>query len=190
MQITLELLFSPRLGSLLEEDTPEGVTVRILPVQMQRSADFTPVATVVMNFASNVAAGLFVAWLLEKIPERARKKITVATRETVWEKDELTRVIEGELETESGHWIQSDWTYDDLEGKSVQYAIDHGGFVERGKGTFMVREHGETHQLEIIVCAPQAAPYGLLREARYYLTGDGARQIHRHPDQSVADFRL
>jgi hypothetical protein len=102
MQITLEVLFSPRLNAVLEEDKPDGVTFRILPVRMQRDFDFTPVATVVVGFASNVAAGLFVHWLLKKIPERARKKITVSKRETVWEQGELTRVIEEELKVEEG----------------------------------------------------------------------------------------
>ncbi|HKP03021.1 MAG TPA: hypothetical protein VJU77_06595 [Chthoniobacterales bacterium] len=100
MQITLEVLFSPRLKALLEEDKPNGVELTILPVRMQRDFDFTPVATVVVGFASNVAAGLFVHWLLKKIPEKARKKITIRNRETVWDEGELTRIIEEEIQIE------------------------------------------------------------------------------------------
>jgi hypothetical protein len=101
MQITLEVLFSPRLKAILEEDKPDGVEVRILPVHMQRDFDFAPVATVIISFAARVAAPLVARWLLKKVPEKARKKITIRKREAVWNEGELTRVIEEELKIES-----------------------------------------------------------------------------------------
>jgi hypothetical protein len=101
MEITLEVLFSPRLNAVLNDDKPDGVEFTILPVRMQRGFDFsTPIATVIIGFTSNVVAGLFVHWLLKKIPEKARKKITIRNRETVWDEGELIRIIEEEIKIE------------------------------------------------------------------------------------------
>ena len=41
---------------------------------MQCDLDFAPVATIIFNFASNVAAGLFVHWLLEKVQSDLERK--------------------------------------------------------------------------------------------------------------------
>jgi hypothetical protein len=100
MEITIEVLFSPRLKTILEEDKPDGVEFTVLPVRMQRDFDFTPVATVIVSFASSVAAPLVVRWILKKFPEKARKKITLRRREAVWEEGELTRIVEEELKIE------------------------------------------------------------------------------------------
>ncbi len=101
MQITLEVLFSPTLRALLEEDKPDGVEFRILPVRMQRDFDFTPVATIIVSFATGIAGNLIASWIFEKFKKHPPKKITICNRETVWDEGELTRVIEEELKIES-----------------------------------------------------------------------------------------
>jgi hypothetical protein len=101
LTISVEVLFSPRLKDLLEEGKPNGIEFTILPVRMQRSLDFEPIANIVINFASNVSAGLFVLWLLPKLPEKVRKKITIGSRETRWDEGEIRRIIAEELKKAS-----------------------------------------------------------------------------------------
>ncbi len=91
---------------------------------------------------------------------------------------------------EPDYWIRTNWKQTDLEDKRVEFTIPYATHSEHGIGIFMCRQHGETGEMEIIICAPLPSPPGSFREARYYLSESGARQIQRHPDQSVADFRL
>lgn len=96
MQIEIESHFSPRLFSEFK-DSPEGASVKVLPVQMQRDFDDMPTATIVINVARDVALGLFVNWLFQKFQRNPPKKISIRRREITWEKGEVTRAIEEEF---------------------------------------------------------------------------------------------
>jgi len=92
--------------------------------------------------------------------------------------------------TQPDYWIRTDWKYADLEGKRVEFTIPYVTHSEHCVGTFMCRQHGETGEMEITICAPLPSLPGSFREVRYFLSESGARQIQRHPNPQVADFRL
>ena len=100
MEIALEILFSPRLQALLEEGKPDGVRARMLPVHMRRDFDFTPVAIIIMELSKDVSVEIFIDWLLAKIPQKARKTITIDRTEINWDKGELTRIIQEKMKIE------------------------------------------------------------------------------------------
>lgn len=99
MLIEIESFFSPRLLSEFK-DSPDGASVRVLPVEMQRDIDHVPIATIIIDLTRDVAIGFFVNWLFQKFQRNPPKKITIRRREITWDKGEITRAIEEEFKQE------------------------------------------------------------------------------------------
>ncbi len=99
MHIEIETFFSPRILSEFK-DPPDGSSVRVLPVQMQRDIGHIPIAEMVISLTRDVAIGLFVNWLFQKFQSKPPRKITIRRREIIWDKGEVTRAIEEEFKQE------------------------------------------------------------------------------------------
>jgi hypothetical protein len=83
-------------------------------------------------------------------------------------------------------WVKSKWALKDLDGKPVEFTLTDkgGGGKRKGMGKFLVRENMAGKLCIYIVTQINIA------EIRYVLFQGAANKIERHPDQSVAEFRL
>ena len=98
MQIVVEVRAGLHLESLLEQDKPDGVTIRILPGLLHRDFGHEDTATFIVGFATGIAGNLIASWLFEKFKKHPPKKITIRQREITWDEGELARAIEKEVE--------------------------------------------------------------------------------------------
>jgi len=87
-------------------------------------------------------------------------------------------------------WISSKWTKDDLHGKSVEFRIPLRGGTVHGVGEFWVRRNPRG-LLAIDVVTDEPGRNWAQRMLRSYKVPQaGADRIKRHPDSTVANFRL
>ena len=103
MEIRVETEFIPLVFEL-QQDAPEGVSVKVLPFEMRRHWGGHDVALAFINFAGGVSASLVAAWLFEKLKKgKEHTKISVGGKEIKHETlVELVRVLEEILEVEDG----------------------------------------------------------------------------------------
>ncbi|MFZ1220074.1 MAG: hypothetical protein WAO00_12335 [Chthoniobacterales bacterium] len=98
--LQVQVVFSPQIYSVFD-DKPTGVDGRILPVEMRRDFDYTPIAIIVMELSRDVSVNLFANWLFQKFPQKVRKTITIRRREMVWNKGEIVKILEEEFTEKS-----------------------------------------------------------------------------------------
>jgi hypothetical protein len=87
-------------------------------------------------------------------------------------------------------WLKSNWTKQDLDHKRVEFRVHTTRGLEHGIGEFWVRQNPQGLQAIEVVVETQGRDWAERVQTRYYPKQDGAFCIERHPDQSVADFRL
>jgi len=86
-------------------------------------------------------------------------------------------------------WVRSKWTYEDLNGKKVQFKLNSPRFQAKGVGEFLVRRNPRG-ELAIEICAiVSATPYEVT-EHRYWLGQEIANKIEINSTPNVAPFRL
>jgi hypothetical protein len=106
MQITVEVPWSPKLQTIVEKDTPEGVSVHVPTVIQKRDGFLGAINWVELTIGAGIGVGgnILATWLWEKFFTRRLppKRITIRQREiTVSDKDSLIRIVEQELIEES-----------------------------------------------------------------------------------------
>ena len=99
VQITVVVRAGRDLDSFLERDKPDGVEIRILTRLLHRDFGQDTMSFAVV-FSTGVLGNLVANWLWEKFKQQPPKKITIRQREIMWDKGELVRAIEQELQIE------------------------------------------------------------------------------------------
>ncbi len=86
-------------------------------------------------------------------------------------------------------WVKTEWSYDDLQDKRVQFELTAPDKKVSGTGVFRIskRPSGERH-IEIVVTT--APSYWERTDHIFTLRQVHASRIQRHPDQSVAEFQV
>jgi hypothetical protein len=87
-------------------------------------------------------------------------------------------------------WIKSNWTKAQLDQKRVENRMNTSHGIEQGIGEFWVRQNPEGLLAIEIVVETQGRDWAERIQTRYYPKQEAVGRIERHPDQSVADFRL
>jgi hypothetical protein len=87
-------------------------------------------------------------------------------------------------------WTKSKWTKDQLDHQPVESRVHTDRGVEHGIGEFLVRQNPEGLLAIEVVVDRQGANWAEKIQTRYYPKQEGIFQIERHPDESVAAFRL
>ena len=99
VQITVVVRAGRDLDSFLERDKPDGVEIRVLTRLLHRDFGQGTMSFAVV-FSTGVLGNLVANWLWEKFKQKPPKKITIRHREIPWDKGELIRAIEEELQIE------------------------------------------------------------------------------------------
>ena len=87
-------------------------------------------------------------------------------------------------------WTKSKWTYQDLEGKTVEFKIPARGGIVHGLGKFLVRQNPDGLLAIDAATDIQGKHWAERIFTRYQIPQLGVDRIERHPDQSVAEFLL
>jgi hypothetical protein len=88
-------------------------------------------------------------------------------------------------------WTKSEWKWDDLHDKTVEFRIPKAGGILRGDGRFVIVGPNPDGLLFVqIEQTFQGRNWAELVQWRHYLPQPAVDRIRRHPDQSVAEFLL
>ena len=87
--------------SLDKGEIPSGVSIRKLPVCMQRDGISEAWAIAIVTLATSVPVGVFINWLSNKLIDKTSTKITINRKEIYFDKDEITRLIEETIKIEN-----------------------------------------------------------------------------------------
>lgn len=90
----------------------------------------------------------------------------------------------------SNIWTKSKWTKDQLDHQRVEFRIRTERGIEQGVGEFVVRQNPEGLLAIEIVADMPGRDWAERVQTRYCPKQDGVLRIQRHPDKSVAAFRL
>ena len=86
-------------------------------------------------------------------------------------------------------WTKSKWSYDDLQGKTVEFKIPIKRGRVHGIGDFLIKVNPAGF-LAIDVTVDEALTWSQRVVHRYHIPQEGVDLIERHPDPKIADFRL
>lgn len=85
-------------------------------------------------------------------------------------------------------WGRSQWSRDDLEGKTVSFSVSKAGHIHPGTGSFAVYPHPQDCiEVEIV---SEGWIGSDLKPLRIPITPKVVSQIQRHPTSQVAAFQL
>ncbi|MEI7729933.1 MAG: hypothetical protein WCO56_10205 [Verrucomicrobiota bacterium] len=84
-------------------------------------------------------------------------------------------------------YYKSKWRYEDLQDKKVQFTLTTQKLSVKGFGVFQVHVRGELVSIDIVVRDQKNEAEHIHHQLYETSLAD---KIERHPDQSVADFRL
>lgn len=87
-------------------------------------------------------------------------------------------------------WTKSKWHKDDIDHKTVEFRIPTERGNEHGVGEFWVRQNPAGLLAVEVVTDLQGKDWAERVHTRYCLPQIGVDRIERHPDQTVAAFRL
>jgi hypothetical protein len=87
-------------------------------------------------------------------------------------------------------WTKSKWKKDDLDHKTVEFRIPTDRGIDHGIGELWVRQNPAGLLVIEVVTDVQGKDWAERIQTRYFLPQSGVDRIERHPDQSVAVFRL
>ena len=99
VRITVVVRAGLNLNSFLKQNKPDGVEIRILTRLLHRDFGQDTMSFVIV-FSTGVLGNLVANWLWEKFKQQPPQKITIRQREIMWDKGELIRAIEQELQIE------------------------------------------------------------------------------------------
>ena len=110
MEIRIETTFIPLI--LAYDDLPNGVRIIRQPVVERRNADYLPIATGVLTFASGVAASIIGAWIYDKIKKvKDKPHFWIRINEKIVnqiDENSITEILQREIEIYSMHSMGSD----------------------------------------------------------------------------------
>jgi hypothetical protein len=86
-------------------------------------------------------------------------------------------------------WVKSKWSMEELDRKSVEYSIPRESKPLHGIGEFLVKRNPEG-LLAVDICTFGQQTPAEINEKRYHLPQPAVDRIEKHPDQSIAHFRL
>lgn len=86
-------------------------------------------------------------------------------------------------------WVKSKWSMEDLDDQKVVFRLTAPRLEVKGVGKFLVRRNPRG-ELAINICVITEATPHQITEVRYYIGQAAADKIERHPEPSVAAFRL
>jgi hypothetical protein len=81
--------------SALVSGVPEGVKASVLQT---RAAEIESIVRVVISFASDVAVGVFSAWLYDRMKDRGSEKTTIEGRDVPRDIQQITIIINNTLQ--------------------------------------------------------------------------------------------
>ena len=100
MKIEIKSSSLPLIHQLKEGNEIEGVSVEIPPIYERRDLGGENIALAIITLAASVPAGLFTAFLYDKIKGKSAK-ITINRKEVHIDKGEIRRVIEESIKIEN-----------------------------------------------------------------------------------------
>lgn len=124
-----------------------------------------------------------------KISEDDAEAINKAVKKAEDEKPEWMRDALRRQAATPPVWIKSKWTWEDLQDKTVQFRLISPKWRIEGIGKFLMRINPAS-EVAIEICAIKSATLAEVVEMRFYLYQKVADKIERHPDPTIADFRL
>src|SRR5437773_500921 len=87
-------------------------------------------------------------------------------------------------------WVKSKWTVEDLDHKTVEFRLPFKNGIVHGLGEFWVRHNPQGMLAVEVVTDQQGRNWAERVQTRYFLPQIAVDRIDRHPDPSVAAFRL
>lgn len=85
-------------------------------------------------------------------------------------------------------YYESKWKYEDLAGKTVQFALRTYSGVHHGHGKFRIHNHGDL--ISVCICRDIQEMGQAVEDIHNLWNPALADKIEPHPDKSVADFLL
>lgn len=87
-------------------------------------------------------------------------------------------------------WTKSNWTKEQLDRKAVEFRVQTERGIEHGIGELWVRQNPDgLLAIEVVTDVP-GRDWAERIQTKYFPTQAGVLRIERHPDQTVAAFRL
>ncbi len=87
-------------------------------------------------------------------------------------------------------WTRSKWSLEDLDLKTVEFRIPIRNGTVQGIGEFLVRGNPEGLLAVDVVTDAQGRDWAERVQTMYHIPQVGVDRIERHPDSSIAAFRL
>lgn len=87
-------------------------------------------------------------------------------------------------------YYESKWKHDDLNGKTIQFALRTCSGMHHGFGRLRIHIHG--YLISVCICQhiPGKGTDELVEDVHNLWNPSLADKIEPHPDKAVADFRL
>ena len=87
-------------------------------------------------------------------------------------------------------WVKSKWSLEELDRKTVEFRMPIRNGTIQGIGEFWVRPNPQGMVAIDIVTDENGRNWAERVQTRYHLPQVAVERIERHPDSSVAPFRL
>ena len=88
------------LGAGTSIEAPGGVQVTLGSMVERCGVDIPTVLELIVETATTIDVGLFTAWLYQKVQDPQRTKIKIREKEIMFDKGEIVKAIEREIEIE------------------------------------------------------------------------------------------
>ena len=91
---------------------------------------------------------------------------------------------------EPTNWVRSQWSREDLDGKTVEFRLPIQNGFAQGIGQFVVRKNPDGMLAVDVETDEQGRHWAERIQIRYHLQQTAVERISRHQDKSRAEFSL